>query len=256
MASSMAAIFCIAQVECDGEHRSHEEVPSCRHSANMTWELVRERAQVRGLTYDGKCLAAQEAAVETLGCNADPTVALEDILGVGRCAVYYGDVPQGGACEAISAVASDCEPGLACWEGRCVAPCDAHSGTRTVPYGFACPVGQRMTSNARCETPGGVGEPCASSGCVEGTYCREADGPGCEGDCAESSCIEQVAVGRPCDDDRACVREMCHENRCVQPPATGEACLVGRCSTDIACLDGTCGPPAPAICSLPTAGRF
>jgi hypothetical protein len=248
VASSMAAIFCIAQVDCDCEGRSHDTTQSCRHSLNMEYEYVQEVAQTWGLTYDGACLGQLEAAVEALGCAVveatDETFA--DILGLGHCAVYHGEREVGEACTPLGNVASHCAKGLACWNDVCVDPCGAEShGGRSNPYGFACPQGQAMAPGRNCAEPAEIGEPCGPVGCEPRAYCAQV----CTGDVCGRQCMPTVGLGDPCELDRACGDNVCESGRCVQGPAEGTHCLDGRCGHRLRCEAGTC-VKQPSICDL------
>ena len=242
MASSMAAILCIAQVECDCPVRSHQGVPSCRHSANMVFERMRTAAQARGLTYDGLCLGQLEAAVEALGCDVvDPDGAFAEVLGAGRCGVYHGERGVGESCVSLSNVASDCAQGLACWGGVCAQPCGAKHGTRSNPYGYACPDAERMTHDGRCERPAAIGETCGPIGCVPGAYCPR---------CCITECRPVPAAGEPCEGDPACPGGFCEAGMCVAAPGEGEPCSSNGCGPGLHCELGVC-TPVPSICALP-----
>jgi hypothetical protein len=222
MASSMAAILCIAQVDCDCPGRSHETVPSCRHSLNMTYEDMQLRAQERGLIYDGACLGQLEAAVEALACDIiDPAQSFADVLGAGRCAVYHGDRELGDACVALGNAASDCAQGLACWEGVCVDPCGAVHGDRSNPYGYACPEGQGMAvETGECAVPSALGEPCGPGGCASGGYCASV----CKGDVCGGQCAPATALGDACEDD-TCGEHVCDSGLCVVAPTLPSICF-------------------------------
>jgi hypothetical protein len=245
MASSMAAIFCIAQVECDCPGRSHDSVESCRHSWNMTFETMRDRALSRGLTFDGECLGQLEAAVEAVACAAvDPSQMFAEVLGAGRCGVYHGDREAGQPCLATDNVASHCAQGLACRSGTCVDPCGADHGTRANPYGYACSVGHRMQLDGKCDLPRAVGQECTTGQCEPGTFCDTA----CIGDVCGFECAPQVGLGEVCEVDAACSEGLC-ESVCVAAPAEGQPCMSGRCGPHHRCEGELC-TPLPSICSV------
>jgi hypothetical protein len=248
MASSMAAIFCQAQVDCDCPDRSHDTVPSCRHAMVMDFEHVRDDAQAMGLQYDGECLGQLEAAVTAIGCDlvaADGELA--EVLGPGRCAVYHGDHGAGEDCMALSNYASNCAQGLACWDGTCVEACGTDAGSRTNPYGYACGPGERMSSfGGRCDVPAPTGQPCSPTGCEPGAYCHVVT---IVEDVIET-CESVVALDDPCETDAACGDAgLCEGSQCVAAPAEGEACLSDRCGRDHLCDGGTC-VPLPSVCFL------
>jgi len=249
MASTMAAVFCMAVVDCGCKDRSHDTVPSCRHSENIGWEDVRTRALEIGLVYDGACLRQQVEAIEAVGCELEAGDDFGSILGVGICAAYHGDRALGEECTDVGGGISDCAQGLACWNEECVDPCAASEhGGRGRPFGFACAPVQRRKPAGLCADPAQLGEECDSIGCVDGLFC---DPELLQGDCCGlGMCGPLVSEGDSCLIDEGCDTAMCEGEVCVEGPVTGEPCLNDRCLGNIECIDGICGPPEPAICTL------
>ncbi len=249
MASSMAAILCMAHVGCDCPARTHDTVDSCRHALNMDFESVRSAAQDRGLVYDGACLGQLESAVAALGCDLEADALVDaELLGAGRCAVYHGDRQLGQSCEALASYASDCAQRLACWGGQCVVPCEAASlGARAIPYGFACAPGESAVGyGGRCEVLPSSATGCGAGGCGPGTYCANPLGE------EVPMCAPQREVGETCDPtegDAPCRDGLCEQGTCIAAPTAGEPCVADRCGDDLRCDAGTCGP-LPEICQL------
>lgn len=242
MASTMAAEYCIAVVDCACSDRSHETVPSCRHSENMGWEDLRERAEELELVYDGSCLGQLIAGLRTLGCG--PSVeGFETLLAQGGCSVYWGGDELGDPCETAGAGVSTCISGLACWDGICVDPCaaGAEAGPRSRPFNFPCGPGE-ASKYGDCFEPSRVGEEC-NQGCEAGAYCRDG---------VSRTCEFLVPDGEPCDEDIACASGMCSAagGVCVVGPVSGEPCLEGRCAGNRQCEGGICGAAEPAICMM------
>lgn len=251
MASTLAAEYCIATVECDCAERSHEDVPSCRHGENMSWEDVRERAQALDLAYDGACLGQLVAGLRALGCGHD-TAGYETLLGRGGCAVYFGDGEIGDPCETVGGGVSSCAQGLACWEGTCKDPCAAPATERPRPFNFGCAPGE-LARYDDCRPPTKLGEECVAGDCEPGAYCQQLPPPpDCDFECSSSVCASRVPLGDPCDLDDACETGFCATSTgtCVDPPLTGDPCVDGRCADHRSCDDGVCGDPEPAICAL------
>lgn len=200
VASSLAAVLCIAQEACCVGARPSD---SCRHAMNMTFEGLDAEALELGLAYDGACAGFQLAMVDALGCD---TVRLPDLAEFGSCSIYFGDGAFGDACTAVGTLGSTCAQGLACAEGRCLDPCFTEAVDRPYVYGYAC-VGGEVVVGDRCERAVYLGAAC-SGNCAEGLLCNEeqeceaagSSGDPCwvDGECRDLRCIEQVcAVGQP-----------------------------------------------------------
>lgn len=166
-----------------------------------------------------------------------------------QCASAFCSAPP----SAWASVCGQCQPALEPGED-CTAsttPCrgdlTCRSDTGTCgPYravGEPCAsfseCGLALCISGVCEAVAGDGEPCTL-----GELC--AFGYGCDmGTCKK---LTPVSAGQPCNPSlHACIDGLCAGGVCVALPKEGEPCQ-GSCVVGLACLDGTCKPPAPTDC--------
>ncbi len=243
LASSLAAVLCIAQEDCCPDARPS---PSCRHSMNMGFEDLDARAVELGLGYDGACAGLQQAIVADLGCNV---MSPEDITGLGPCSIYFGDGNEGEPCDTVGTLGSSCAPGLACAAGTCREPCTAEALGRPYIYGYACVAGEVPLGYA-CLPAADEEEPC-NGACAEGLYCAGPDAacaPTCTG-----RCVRGESLGSSCGTDGECRDAVCVGGTCTAGQPEGAACASG-CGVGLVCEPGLgmC-VPMPTVCHA-TAG--
>lgn len=238
LASSLAAVLCIAQEDCCPDARP---ASSCRHSMNMGFEDLDDRAVDLGLDYDGECAGLQQAIVSDLGCEVMSPL---DLQGLGACSVYFGDDDEGESCEAVGTLGSSCARGLACAAGSCVDPCTAESLGRPYVYGYACVPGE-VPVGYECRSAASAGEACTGA-CAEGLYCAGPNAscaPACVG-----QCVWGEPLGSSCAVDGDCLEAVCLEGMCAVGQPDGAPCASG-CGVGLGCDAGlgTCGA-TPTVC--------
>lgn len=239
LASSLAAVLCIAQEDCCPDARPSS---SCRHSINMGFEDLDARAVDLGLNYDGECAGLQQAIVLDLGCSI---VSPFEVRGLGACSIYFGDGGEGESCDSVGTLGSSCARGLACAAGSCLDPCDAESGGRPYVYGYACVLGE-VPFGYECRSAGFTGDTCTGA-CAEGLYCAGPDAscaPACMG-----QCVSGEPLGSSCTVDGECREAVCLEGTCAIGQPEGAPCASG-CGVGLGCDAGlgTCAP-TPTVCN-------
>lgn len=215
VASSLAAVLCIAQEDCCPNARPS---PSCRHALNMTFEDLDADAETLGLAYDDDCVGLHHALVEALGCQVAPPTAL---TGFATCSIYYGTGARGEACESVGTLGSTCQQGLVCSAGSCEDGCSLESSGRPYVYGHACEIGQVVVGHA-CEQGVPLGSACGGN-CAEGLYCGDMQ-----------TCEAASPIGEPCRDDAECRDSVCIDEVCALGQPEGESCDPG-CGLGLAC---------------------
>ncbi|MBN2360125.1 MAG: hypothetical protein JXR83_11790 [Deltaproteobacteria bacterium] len=125
----------------------------------------------------------------------------------------------------VCAADSDCQPGAACVNGKCVGPAVCNSDQQ-------CPEGQFCGASGLCETEPQLPDTCTTtSDCPISAYCNTA--------LEQPTCVALPAGS--CREDAQCPGQVCSAlpggvGRCVDCLSNGD-CPSGQCLSD-----GTCAP--------------
>jgi hypothetical protein len=132
------------------------------------------------------------------------------------CQYFFGDQPEGAACEAVGHRMSDCEEGLICApDRRCHQPCDysfiaplgGWCGPARGMWFVTCDAGLRCGPEGTCQPAAAIGESCVDNfGCAIGGWC----------DTETNLCTSVGADGTPCVTDDQCESMVCVEGRCLE----------------------------------------
>ena len=192
--------------------------------------------------------------VRPAGCSCTAYCAADDAccVDVGLCgclpkcaALECGDDGCGGSC-------GDCQEGLVCWEGSCLAPtcvdsqCGDHGACHSEATGCDCDPGYAAPFCAACAV-GFADYPQCKETCAPGDPC--GDGDACTIDACDpaTGCVH--TAGGPCEDESPCTADHCDPAiGCVYEPVDGECTLTDACALFAACVDGACTAVASVDC--------
>ena len=182
-------------------------------------------------------------------CKTGSCFRTTDAGTLALCGTCSARVPEGSNC-----TNANCQGGLLCAKGRCMAPADV---------GAACGDAQPCRPNLQCEQgkcqlPLGAGAACTPS------TASAADVLSCDATqllyCVGGTCaaVRYVAVGDRCCADPAakqlvaCAGSSCASDSgtCVADLKEGDACSSdgAPCEVPLACIDGHCGRTSIAAC--------
>jgi hypothetical protein len=207
-----------------------------------------------GAASDRACKQVTPATVEQCDgldndCNGvvdDGELCTDNLICLhGRCttvcdndefACSDGKTCDQGRCVESACAGVRCDAGMACRNGKCVAPCD----------GVVCPLGQECNA-------GICADPCAAAKCSAGSVCRGGacvEACGCAGCPSGLACNVQSGecVDRKCEGVRCSAGMGCSKGACVDP------CANARCPSGVACVAGQCEDPNARPASTADAG--
>jgi hypothetical protein len=140
------------------------------------------------------------------------------------CSIFYGDQPEGAACEAVGHRMSDCRQGLVCGADRvCHQPCEAplvayendYCGPKRGMWFVSCDTGLACIGDGTCQPAQPTNSPCdATTACAVGNWCDEAAG----------ICVSELPDGSSCAEHEQCISQICWEGFCFHP----ESAVCGR----------------------------
>lgn len=225
----VAAKQCDQRFECDCSDPGYDDFESCVQGWTQRVGDLDFVASMADLDYDGHCVARLLDRWQSLQCDA--TLEVDDPRGElvacpRPCKAFIGPAKQGEACSVYGATVKvdDCEQGLHCSQGRCIALCPA-----PVVLGERCMEGIEEVG------------PCA-----EGLLCDPAQGRCIEAPAAGSPCVEHE-----CGSEAFCDRTGGGAGVCAPKLGAGEVCLTAdRCISD-RCEDGSCQTTDPLVCAVP-----
>jgi len=260
-ADKACAIYygCGCESRVDASFSSEDD---CRLEVAERVQAGIDEGEAAGLTYDADCFADYMGLVEDLECAAavdlffdiDKLAALD---AVGRCKWYSGTRAAGQSCDALQdGHGDDCEQGLACVQGQCVAP------ERSTPAGEPCD-GQTEcvagtvcidvdgAEDRRCEALPLAGETCKGTLdlCATDSYCDQAT----------KTCRALPPVGSACAPVpnvvgfQCVLYGECNEDVCEEAPSGGQACTA-VCQPGFGCVAGVCVEQTPMACALAVLG--
>jgi len=190
-----------------------KEMKDCRDLVEPHLEASVQAAMAAGLTYSVECLFASVKG----GCTDATSGSLlrcED-----SCQVFFGDQPEGAACEAVGHRMSDCQPQLVCGADRtCHDPCElsfiapegGFCGPQRGMWFVTCDTGLACTADGTCQPAQPFGAPCdAMTLCAVGGWCDET-----------GTCAAQLAGGSSCDADVQCSSGICRDDTCYEPESS------------------------------------
>lgn len=209
--STMTGVACQTIVKCGTGPLTERD---CFEAVYPDIAASVERARAAGLTYSQECDGAsfeygRPPEAETgawLPCEED-------------CQLFFGEQPEGAACEAYGLRMSDCAQGLVCAPDRtCHRPCtyafsaaEGHyCGTARGMWFVQCEPGLACGAEGTCEPAAEVGQACdAAMLCAVEGWC----------DAATDTCVPRSAVGSACMDASECASDLCVDGLCIEAPS-------------------------------------
>jgi hypothetical protein len=191
-----------------------ESFEQCHDLVVSRWVVSRDAAVEAGLVLSSSCIETL-AGKEALDCPslASGTFATcED-----DCQIFYGDQPEGAACEAYGHRMSDCAQGLVCGADRvCHQPCEipfvapegGFCGAARGMWFVQCDAGLSCSADGLCEAALPLGGPCSEDvDCAIGGWC----------DASVGACAGDYAGGTACERHEQCTSDVCKAATCFEP---------------------------------------
>jgi hypothetical protein len=207
----------LADATCGGPERCgcpERETNGCRElvTRNTNAEVV--DAESFGLQFDASCAGRRIDRIKADECRPTTSPTTSRPRCADYCAVFYGDVKNGGRCTNYavgdsSTSASDCAPGLVCSGAstgisRCLPYCDLFpdddglgaDGDPCGLYGGLC--GEGLTCyDERCSPRVPLGQQCAGQGVLEKRCVADAQ-------CLNDVCVTLPGLDEPCSSAGTC----------------------------------------------------
>jgi hypothetical protein len=169
------------------------------------------RSEQAGLRYAESC-AQTLFSVDCPNLESGGFLPCED-----DCQIYYGEQPEGAACEAYGHRMSDCAQGLVCGADRvCHQPCEipfiapegGFCGAARGMWFVQCDAGLSCNAEGLCEAAQPLGGPCSEDvDCAIGGWC----------DASVGACAGDYAGGTACERHEQCTSDVCKAGACFEP---------------------------------------
>jgi hypothetical protein len=200
---------CACGAEC-GDFPFDDDVLCANRVGPIAQEAV-ERSEQAHLRYDEPCMEAVLAA-DCPHPESGGFLSCED-----DCQIFYGDQPEGAACEAYGHRMSDCAQGLVCGADRvCHQPCEipfvapegGFCGAARGMWFVECDAGLSCNADGICEAALPLGGPCSEDvDCAIGGWC----------DASVSACVGDYTGGTACERHEQCTSDVCKAGACFEP---------------------------------------
>ncbi len=244
IAQQLDDVVCDLAFDCECTYgRQFEERAQCTEWAQTQQSEAERIMDQYDLEWDPTCVGWYVRGFEELEC-ASQQLFPNDPDGDGcfaGCAPLHGSKTEGQSCQQIENRFSDCDAGLRCQSGVCV---------------------------ANCPEPLALGDLCSNNECDEGLYCDFFDDaePTCKekavegADCAQVECLEWLRcvtpdpmdptvarcelkgeIAEPCTGHDQCTTGYCPAGFCEDFPTEGGDCRgTGVCADGFFCIEDVC----------------
>lgn len=256
--SEIAKRVCAAYFGCDCEafNMRFDSMADCETEYAETVQDRIDDGNAAGLTYQAACPGLLLDALDTLHCETQFEVILDDeALAAAteflQCKLFYGTRAAGEPCEVDPNVAGDeCTKDLVCENGTCAVRVEPPEvGETCLDGGPGCPSGSACLDldadgELVCESLPGAGGTCLGMLDLCGPYlfCDQTD----------KRCAAVASIGEACTPGLyPCVEgAVCGTDQmCEAAPGAGEPCTF-FCAEGLTCDQNVCAVASPVICGF------